>query len=92
VVGLLTPVERTTGVDRRPHPITAKPPTKTIDACRGELNFSAGQSVSTLKLSEVEMSLLLVVCLLLGAPLAGLGVHDLQASLERWDQKRHAAD
>jgi hypothetical protein len=63
-----------------------------IYACRGELNFSAGQSVSTLKLSEVEMSLLLVVCLLLGAPLAGLGVHDLQASLERWDQKRHAAD
>ena len=61
-------------------------------ACCGELNFSAGRNVSTLKLSEVEMSLLLVVCLSLGAPLAGLGLHDLQASLERWDQKRHAAD
>jgi hypothetical protein len=86
VVGVLTPFERTTGVDRRSHRITAKPLTKTIYACRGELNFSAGQSVSTLKLSEVEMSLLLVVCL------SGLGLYDLQSSLERWDQKRHAAD
>ena len=58
----------------------------------GVLNFSAIGNVSGLKLPEVEMSLFLVVCLAIGAPLAGLGLHDLQASLERWDQKRHAED
>ncbi len=31
------------------------------------------------------MSPLLLVCLSLGTPLAALGLHDLRASLERWD-------
>jgi hypothetical protein len=38
------------------------------------------------------MSALLVVCLAVGTPLVALGVSDLQASLERWDQDRHAED
>ena len=37
------------------------------------------------------MNALLVTCLSL-APLAALGVHDLQAKLERWDYERHADD
>jgi hypothetical protein len=38
------------------------------------------------------MSPLLVVCLFLGTPLAGVGLYDLQMWLERWDQRRHADD
>lgn len=38
------------------------------------------------------MSTLMVVCLSLGSPLAALGLHDLQASLERWAWQRHAED
>ena len=38
------------------------------------------------------MSLFVVICLAVGTPLAGLGLHGLQASLELWDQKRHAED
>jgi len=38
------------------------------------------------------MSELLVICLSVGTPLAALGLHELQASLERWDQERHAED
>jgi hypothetical protein len=38
------------------------------------------------------MSSLFVVCLSVGTPLAALGLYQLQASLERWDQKRHAED
>jgi hypothetical protein len=38
------------------------------------------------------MNSLLVACLSLGAPLAGMGLHDLQAWLEQWDQQRHAED
>ncbi len=38
------------------------------------------------------MSPLLVVCVSAGAPLAALGLYRLQASLERWDQKRHEGD
>jgi hypothetical protein len=38
------------------------------------------------------MSPLLVVCLLVGSPVAGLGLLELQAWLERWDQRRHARD
>jgi hypothetical protein len=38
------------------------------------------------------MSPLLVACLLVGSPLAGLGLLELQARLERWDQRRHAED
>jgi hypothetical protein len=41
---------------------------------------------------EVEMSALLVVGLVAGTPLFALGLSDLQASLERWDQQRHAED
>ena len=58
----------------------------------GVLNFSTIANVSGLKLPEVEMSLFLVVCVAIGTPLVGLGLHDLQASCERWDQKRHAED
>jgi hypothetical protein len=38
------------------------------------------------------MSPLLVVCLAVGMPLAGIGLYDLQTWLERWDQRRHAED
>lgn len=38
------------------------------------------------------MTALLVSCLSLLAMLAALGVHDLQARLERWDYERHAED
>jgi hypothetical protein len=38
------------------------------------------------------MSPLLVVCLSVGAPLAGLGLLELQARLERWDYERRAED
>jgi hypothetical protein len=38
------------------------------------------------------MSPLLMVCLSLGAPLAGVGLSRLQARLERWDYQRHAQD
>lgn len=38
------------------------------------------------------MSSLLVVCLSLGLPLASVGLLEMQARLERWDQKRHADD
>jgi hypothetical protein len=38
------------------------------------------------------MSPLLVVCLSVGMPLAGLGLYDLQAWLERTEQARHAED
>ena len=38
------------------------------------------------------MSPLVVACLFVGSPLAGLGLLELQARLERWDQRRHAED
>lgn len=38
------------------------------------------------------MTALLVTCLSLTATFAALGVHELQARLERWDYERHAED
>lgn len=38
------------------------------------------------------MSPLLMACLSAGTPLAGLGLVELQARLERWDYERHAED
>ncbi len=38
------------------------------------------------------MSALFVTCLSLAVTLAALGVHELQARLERWDYERHAED
>lgn len=38
------------------------------------------------------MNLLLLVCLSVGSPLAGLGLLKLQTRLERWDYERHAED
>jgi hypothetical protein len=38
------------------------------------------------------MSPLLMVCLSVGAPLAGVGLMRLQARLELWDYQRHAQD
>jgi len=38
------------------------------------------------------MSTILVAVLSVGMPLAALGLYDLQASLERWEQQRHAED
>jgi hypothetical protein len=38
------------------------------------------------------MSPLLMVCLSLGTPLAGVGLVKLQARLERWDYQRHVQD
>jgi hypothetical protein len=41
---------------------------------------------------EVAMNALIVICLSLAVLLAALGVHELQARLERWDYERHADD
>ena len=38
------------------------------------------------------MNALFVTCLSLTATFAALGVHELQARLERWDYERHADD
>jgi hypothetical protein len=38
------------------------------------------------------MSSLLLVCIAAAAPVAGIGLMQLQARLERWDYKRHAED
>ncbi|AFM15616.1 hypothetical protein Mycch_0800 [Mycolicibacterium chubuense NBB4] len=38
------------------------------------------------------MSALLVACFSVGTPLVALGLHDLQASAERWVSRRHAED
>lgn len=38
------------------------------------------------------MTALLVTSLSFAATLAALGVHELQARLERWDYERHAED
>jgi hypothetical protein len=38
------------------------------------------------------MTPLLVVCLSAATPLAGIGLLNLQARLERWDYERHAQD
>ena len=55
----------------------------------GKLNLSARVNVVMVEVSqEVEMSALLVA----GTALSALGLNDLQASLERWDQQRHAED
>jgi hypothetical protein len=58
------------------------------------LNRVARQIVKGLsgRCKEVEMNWLLVVCLSVGTSLAALGLRDLQTSLERWVQERHAED
>jgi len=38
------------------------------------------------------MTSLLLVCVAVAAPVAGLGLVNLQARLERWDYERHADD
>ena len=38
------------------------------------------------------MTGLLLICLSAATPLAGIGLLDLQARLERWDYERHAED
>ena len=38
------------------------------------------------------MTPLLLVCIAVATPVAGLGLLDLQARLERWDYERHAED
>jgi hypothetical protein len=58
----------------------------------GVLNVVRTAIVSALKAAGGRMNLLLVGCLSVSMPLAALGLSQLQASLERWDQKRHAED
>jgi hypothetical protein len=42
---------------------------------------------------EVEgMTPLLLACIAAAAPIAGFGLLNLQARLERWDYERHAED
>ncbi len=38
------------------------------------------------------MNAIVVAALFVGSPLAAWGLYDLQQSLERWDQRRHADD
>ena len=38
------------------------------------------------------MNALMMVCLAIGTPLAGIAVYDMQTRLEHWAQVRHAND
>ena len=38
------------------------------------------------------MTPLLLVCIAAAAPVAGIGLMNLQSRLEQWDYKRHAED
>ena len=38
------------------------------------------------------MNTLLVIFLIVGTALMGVGLHEMQAWLERWDYDRHAQD
>lgn len=38
------------------------------------------------------MTTLVFICVSICAPLAAMGVYDLQTRLERWDYNRHAED
>jgi hypothetical protein len=38
------------------------------------------------------MTPLLIICMSVGIPLAGVSLYDLQVRLERWDYNRHAED
>jgi hypothetical protein len=38
------------------------------------------------------MSGLLLACIAVAAPIAGMGLMQMQARLERWDYERHAED
>ncbi len=38
------------------------------------------------------MNLVVLVLFSVGSPLAGVGLLELQARLERWDHERHAED
>jgi hypothetical protein len=38
------------------------------------------------------MNALLLSCMSIAAPLAAMGLHELQLRLERWDYERHAED
>ena len=38
------------------------------------------------------MTVLLLIFMSIGTPLAALGLYDLQTHLERWDYNRHAED
>jgi hypothetical protein len=38
------------------------------------------------------MNALMLTCVFIGAPLAAMGLYDLQIRLERWDYNRHAED
>jgi len=38
------------------------------------------------------MNPLLMICMSVATPLAGLALYELQARLERWDYDRHAED
>ncbi|PQM44903.1 hypothetical protein C1Y40_04935 [Mycobacterium talmoniae] len=38
------------------------------------------------------MSMVVVACLTVGGLLGGVGLFELQARLERWDQQRHIND
>ena len=41
---------------------------------------------------ERTMNALLLLCISIGAPLAAVGLYDLQTRLERWDYNRHVED
>ncbi len=38
------------------------------------------------------MNALVMICVSIGAPLAALGLYDLQMRLEQWEYNRHAED
>jgi hypothetical protein len=61
-----------------------------LGAGRPSQRIRAGQADGSPE--EVEMTSLTVACFFIGAPVAGLGLLELQARLEQWDQRRHADD
>ncbi|MCV7148567.1 hypothetical protein [Mycobacterium riyadhense] len=57
------------------------------------MNLATTTNVLGMKeLWRFEMSPMLLAFLSVAAPLAGLGLMQLQARLERWDYERHAED
>ncbi|OBF09628.1 hypothetical protein [Mycobacterium sp. 852002-10029_SCH5224772] len=57
-----------------------------------ELLAANERQISEGFLEVLDMSPLLLACIAVVAPVAGVGLMQLQARLERWDYERHAED
>jgi hypothetical protein len=59
---------------------------------RNELLAANERQISEGLLEVLVMSPLLLACIAVTAPVAGIGLLHLQDRLERWDYERHAED